>query len=450
MIRYASVCSGIEAATAAWHPLGWQAQWFSEIEPNPCKVLQHHYPDIPNLGDMTALDNNEIYANSQFDLLVGGTPCQSFSVAGLRNGLDDERGNLALEFIRILMRKRPKWFLWENVPGVLSSTGGADFAAILSGFTGTDVEPQKFTTSGVISGPFYSVAWRVLDSQYIGVPQRRRRVFVVGHLGNDWRPPTAVLFERKSMRGHTSPRKRTRQETAGAAEGSAGTKVFRKLSITQFEEDTVSSTVARRDYKSPTDLVVYDPATYCISGNTVDRATKQNGTGVTDTGVFTLTKTDRHAIVYDTTKGCLNPSAPQAWRVHSTDSVSPCLDAGKPGPGTHIILAPNTQPIPINTMAVQGRPSDKGRMGTGIGEPGDPQNTLSKAHHHALFIPSHYIVRRLTPLECERLQGFPDNYTNVADLSDSARYAAIGNSMTVNVMRWIGKRINYVHYCLSL
>lgn len=210
-MRYGSVSSGIEAATQAWHPFGWTPVWFSEIASFPSKVLAHYYPDVPNLGDMTRLSEHSLYNEQPIDLLVGGTPCQSFSLAGLRLGLDDGRGNLALEYVRILERKRPTWFVWENVPGVLSSTKGADFACLLSAWTGRDIAPQKFSGAGLIEGDFYSIAWRILDAQYFGVPQRRRRVFVVGHIGNDWRPPAAVLFERDSLRGDTKKGRATRQ-----------------------------------------------------------------------------------------------------------------------------------------------------------------------------------------------------------------------------------------------
>jgi DNA (cytosine-5)-methyltransferase 1 len=201
--------------------------WFSQYDPEhnykngpdfPSSVLAHRFPEVPNLGDMTKLRDHAIYKNSEFDLLVGGTPCQAFSIAGLRAGLADDRSNLALEFVRILGEKRPRWFLWENVPGVLSSNGGADFASILSGFTGRDVGVQKFEKAGIIEGDEYSIAWRVLDSQYFGVPQRRRRVFVVGHLGNDWRPPTAVLFEPESLRRDFTPGGKKRKGTTGSTE----------------------------------------------------------------------------------------------------------------------------------------------------------------------------------------------------------------------------------------
>ena len=186
-MRYGSVCSGIEAATAAWHPLGWEPAFFSEIELFPRAVLAYHYPDVPLHGDFTTIQGDEYGA---IDLLVGGTPCQSFSIAGLRGGLDDDRGNLALEFLRLAQRTRPRWLVWENVPGVLSSNGGRDFGSILGGM--------------VECG--YGFAYRVLDAQYFGVAQRRRRVFVIGCLG-DAASAAAVLFERHGLQGHTPPRR---------------------------------------------------------------------------------------------------------------------------------------------------------------------------------------------------------------------------------------------------
>ena len=191
---YGSVCSGIEAASVAWEPLGWRASFVSEIEPFPRAVLAARYPHIPLHGDFTTIEAGQYDA---IDLLVGGTPCQSFSVAGLRGGLADDRGNLALEYLRLADRLRPKWLVWENVPGVLSSNGGRDFGAILGGMVELG----------------YGIAYRVLDAQFFGVPQRRRRVFVVGHLG-DWRRAAAVLFERHSLQGHPPPRRETGEGVA--------------------------------------------------------------------------------------------------------------------------------------------------------------------------------------------------------------------------------------------
>ena len=186
-MKYGSVCSGVEAASLAWEPFGWQPQWFSEIDKFPSAVLQHHWPDVPNLGDMTS---NEFRNNATpVDLIVGGTPCQSFSVAGLRRGLDDQNGNLALEFCRLIDRATPQWFVWENVPGVLSSNKGKDFGSIV----------------GAMAEIGYNVAWRILDAQHFGTPQRRRRIFLVGHIGADGREAAAVLFDSHSLQGHPPP-----------------------------------------------------------------------------------------------------------------------------------------------------------------------------------------------------------------------------------------------------
>jgi site-specific DNA-cytosine methylase len=195
-MRFGSVCSGIEAASVAWEPLGWKAEFFSEIEPFPSAVLAHHYPTVPNYGDMNAFAS---WPDARLDVLVGGTPCQSFSVAGLRGGMADPRGNLALVYLALADRYRPRWIVWENVPGVLSSSGGRDFGAFLGGL-------------GELG---YGWAYRVLDAQHFGVPQRRRRVFVVGYLG-DWRRAAAVLFEPASLRRDSAPSREARERIANA------------------------------------------------------------------------------------------------------------------------------------------------------------------------------------------------------------------------------------------
>ena len=200
-MRYLSVCAGIEAASVAWHHMGWEPVAFSEIEKFPSAVLAHHYPNVPNWGDMTKFKE---WPNANIDVLVGGTPCQSFSVAGLRKGLDDPRGNLMLTFGAIAKRYRPQWLVWENVPGVLSSNGGRDFGAFL----------------GMLAELGYGFSYRVLDAQYFGVAQRRRRVFVVGYLG-DWHRAAAVLFERHSLSGHPAPSRQARKGTAGGVAAGA-------------------------------------------------------------------------------------------------------------------------------------------------------------------------------------------------------------------------------------
>lgn len=212
---YGSVCSGIEAASVAWEPLGWKASFFSEIEKFPRAVLEHHYPDTPLHGDFTTIKEGQY---EPIELLVGGTPCQSFSVAGLRKGMDDERGNLALEYLRLAQRLGPRWLVWENVPGVLSSNGGRDFGSFL----------------GALVELGYGWSYRILDAQYFGVPQRRRRVFVVAYLG-DWRPAAAVLFERESLFRNTPPSRESRIEESNIT--------------TSCGE--VTPTLSWRDYKGP-------------------------------------------------------------------------------------------------------------------------------------------------------------------------------------------------------
>jgi DNA (cytosine-5)-methyltransferase 1 len=288
-MRYLSVCSGISAASVAWQPLGWEPAAFSDIEPFPRAVLQHHYPQVPLYGDFTIISADQC---GPIDLLIGGTPCQSFSVAGLRLGLNDPRGNLALGFIQLTQRTQPRWVLWENVRGALSSSGGRDFGAIL----------------GALAELGYGFSYRVLDAQYFGVPQRRRRVFLVGHSSGDWRRPAAVLFEPESLQGNPTKGGPAAQAVAGCASRGA----------------------ASRD-------------------------------------------------------------------------IAQCLT-------------------------------------TGTGQRYDPETET--------LVPVGHTVRRLTPIECERLQGFPDNYTQIpwrnkpADYCpDSPRYKSLGNSVAVPVLAWVGTRI---------
>ncbi len=232
-MRYGSVCSGIEAASAAWEPLGWQPAWFAEIETFPAAVLAHRWPSVPNHGDMTKFKE---WPDATIDILVGGTPCQSFSVAGLRKGLDDPRGNLMLTYLAIAARYRPRWLVWENVPGVLSSNGGRDFAAFLTGL-------------GQLG---YGFAYRVLDAQYFGVPQRRRRVFVVGCLGS-WRRAAAVLFERESLQRNTGAGAAAQENVAAATENGLA---YRMRGFGDYIADHTVSTVKARDHKDATDLIV--------------------------------------------------------------------------------------------------------------------------------------------------------------------------------------------------
>ena len=480
-MKFGSVCSGIEAASVAWHPLGWEAAWLSEIEPFPCAVLKHHYPDVPNLGDMTKFKEWKIESN--VDVLVGGTPCQSFSVAGLRKGLDDPRGNLMLTYLAIAKQHRPRWLVWENVPGVLSSADGRDFGSFLGGLA--------------ICG--YGFAYRVLDAQYFGVAQRRKRVFVVGYLG-DWRPAAAVLFERHSLQGHLAPSREKRQSSAASTDSStdsrglqqtvgalcadthpgaySGQDAYTGRLIPQIvgsidcrigaqraqnaqaghmlpmfydmkqhhnpqQTETVQLTTSncatvRGDTPLVQPIPIHDQATRYAGKNGDKTMGKGNGLGIGQPGdpMNTLTKGDHHAVAYNIAlgKGELKDD------IHVTDAhVLKTIDASGSNPAMHQGGAAIVQPVHCVDMG-----GNKGLNGGGILR--ELSQPLSTNESHA--IQQAMAVRRLTPVECERLQGFPDNYTDIKPKNkptpDGPRYKALGNSMAVPVMAWIGKRIQEV------
>ena len=489
-MRYLSVCSGIEAASIAWNQLGWNAEAYAEIEKFPSAVLEYHYPNVPNLGDM---NEYEKWSIERPDILVGGTPCQSFSVAGLRKGLRDPRGGLMLTYLEIAKHFESEWVVWENVPGVLSSNGGRDFGSFL----------------GALGELGYGWAYRVLDAQWFGVAQRRRRVFVVGCFG-DQRSAAKVLFESESVRRDNPP---SRDKRKGA---------------TSF---------------TPSSIAGYSEGVGTIRANGGDLG------GGSETLV--MAHGQPNAEILSGLSPTLNCNHEQPIIVHGTQD--PCVSdiafaQGRNNGGENVVF----QAIPINTMTVfENHPNDsrvkemgdvcstvasrwesgggnvpfclhgtqgpctsdiafaQGRIGCGIGNPGDPAPTLLKGHHHAVaFEPGissreggnnrfvseltptlrkemgdnqiavayettnakafqqntrdevRYIggdgdhvgamqVRRLTPTECERLQGFPDGYTNIPwrgkqESPDGPRYKALGNSMAAPVMRWIGERINAI------
>lgn len=406
-MRYLSVCSGIEAATAAWHSLGWTAAGFSEIEAFPRAVLEHRlgaqpadFDDYryspqanatPLFGDFTNIQEHHV---GPIDLLVGGTPCQSFSIAGLRGGLADGRGNLALEFLRLADRTRPRWLVWENVPGVLSSDGGRDFGSILGGMVELG----------------YGIAYRVLDAQFFGVPQRRRRVFVVGHLGS-WQRAAAVLFERHSLSGYPAPRRKT---------GKA------------------APTIPSRSTRGGGLGTDFDCDGGLIEGDwPADVAPTLNAHFGHNQGLE-----DQHI------RGGAASLFPQ---------VSMCLNAGAMGRQD----AESETLIPVNRCdfdvahSLRGEGFAASEDGTGRGTPIVPVQVAPTLRAASGGSSRSYVaasaVRRLTPRECERLQGFPDDFTAIpwrgkpADqCPDGPRYKALGNSMAVPVMRWIGERIALV------
>jgi DNA (cytosine-5)-methyltransferase 1 len=384
-MNYLSVCSGIEAATVAWHDMGWNPVGFSEIEKFPSQLLAHHYPNVTNYGDMTKFKEWNI--NEPVNLLVGGTPCQSFSVAGLRKGLDDPRGNLMLTYLAMANHFKPKWLLWENVPGVLSSNRGHDFAALLQGLAQLG----------------YGFAYRVLDAQHFGVPQRRRRVFVVGCLG-DWRSAAKVLFESESLCRDITPRRSEKKRTSDWPKDCASTlnaSFGNKQGLENQHINSGAPLFVPTVYEThPADSRVKEMGDVCqtittrwgtgggnvpiaLAENTIGRQPLNggNGDGFTEGGpMYTLNATGVHGIACNTEIAhCLRSGASKADKPDSTTYITDMR------------------------------------------------------------------VRRLTTKECERLQGFPDDYTNTPTSSDSTRYKALGNSMAVPVMKWIGNRINEVN-----
>jgi len=423
-VIYGSVCSGIEAATAAWHPLGWKASFFSEIEAFPRSVLAHHYPETPLHGDFTTIKAGEY---EPIDLLVGGTPCQSFSVAGLRGGLDDDRGNLALEYLRLADRLRPRWLVWENVPGVLSSNGGRDFGSILGGM-------------GELG---YGVAYRVLDAQFFGVAQRRRRVFVVGYLG-DWRRAAAVLFERHSLSGNPAPRRKTREDVAGvltsrASGGGGGPGAGTDEAAAGYLQAVAPTLRAGGnrtggDRPPGTDVDTADSLIVAFDTTQITSSTNRSDPQPGDP-CHTLAKgSHAPAIAFQPGNLRRGAGAPPSERVFPT--LKSDHGRGLSDQHPHVAVAftcsdqsnsPGWERPYAPTLNAQ-VPNDTSNIQTGV--------RIGSA------------VRRLTPRECERLQGFPDDFTLVPhrgkSAADGPRYKALGNSMAVPCMAWIGRRIDAV------
>lgn len=439
---YGSVCSGIEAATVAWHPLGWRAAWYAEIEKFPCAVLAHHYPDTPNLGDMTKITEDTLEQYGAIDVLVGGTPCQSFSVAGLRKGLADPRGNLALEFLRLADSARPRWLVWENVPGVRSSNGGRDFGAFL----------------GALGELGYGWAYRSLDAQYFGLAQRRERVFVVGHLG-DWRRAATVLFERHSLSGHPAPSRESREGFAGDVVSGADSgrrDVAHTLKGEGFDasEDGTGRGVP---------LVAVSAFADCYNGEVTGQVAATIGTRGSSVNSSGPTVIVPAALSFDWQKGNdknnPRPSTMGVIQEQTNTLGSTRVPAVAFSCKDHGADAGELSPT-LRAMNHSGSHANAGgQVAVAIQE--DNQNGVTErsiAGSLRADAPGHQpcgtlarqgmIVRRLTPRECERLQGFPDDYTLIpwrkkpaSECPDGPRYKAIGNSMAVPVMAWIGKRI---------
>ncbi len=475
-MKYVSIFSGIEAATVAWHPLGWEPLAFSEIDPFPSTVLQHHYPDIPNLGDVTKIDWRPYVGAA--DIVVGGSPCQSFSVAGKREGLAGASG-LMFEYIRAVRELRPRWFVWENVPGAFTSERGEAYRQLLS----------EMDALG------YGLAWRVLDAQFFGVAQRRERVFLVGSLGTMC--CAEVLFERESLSwDHQSSRQKRQalaeeaQERVGEADHDSGclnpgeaqsrrvyptSGVYPTLStreksgqnqesvFTQFGDDIAGTLTARYDSSPCVDRganVVVDewdvvaaldfkPVAFLYN-----QGAKARSLGISE--ISPTLKNDHNPVVAFASNQRdevreLEVAGALAAQPGIKQQTYICRADGQTNAMTSVDMAPT-----LTSHAKKDPPliyPAEDSIGEGALIQRDMSATLST---HNIQTPitggrekRGLTVRRLTPRECERLQGFPDDYTDIPyrnkeHAPDGPRYKALGNSMAVPVMRWIGERIRTV------
>lgn len=470
-MRFGSVCSGIEAASVAWHPLGWSAAWLAEIEPFPSAVLAHHYPNVPNYGDMKQLP--WLIAAGLVEapeLLCGGTPCQAFSVAGLRRSLDDARGNLSLTFCEIANAIDDQRnaagldaavIFWENVPGVLSTKDNA-FGCFLAGLAGEDepLQPagKKWANAGAVYGPARTVAWRTLDAQYFGVAQRRRRVFVVASARGDI-DPAQVLFEWDGLRRDTAPRRgQGKNSAANAAAGPAGSGLS---AFTTKLHNTASNNAGKlfEEYSTCLDANSPAPAVFqpvAFDTTQVTSAANRSNPKPGDPCHPLAAGAHAPAIAFQQTADCLTAAYGTKWNGNAS-ATNGSLFAGHPVAfpanlsGTQHASTENLAPAMGAKNPTAVAVSLRGREGGATAEMGDEvQNCLraSSGGGDKPHILTAMQVRRLTPRECERLQGFPDDYTAIpwrkkpaSECPDGPRYKALGNSWAVPVVRWIGRRI---------
>lgn len=414
-MKYVSLFSGIEAATVAWEPLGWEPLAFSEIDAFPCAVLAERFPGVPNLGDITEIEwKKAVKRHGKPDLVVGGSPCQSFSIAGGRTGLEGASG-LMWEYVRCVREVKPGWLLWENVPGALSSSHGEDFRCLL----------EALDACG------YGLAWRVLDAQFFGVAQRRERVFLVGRLG-DPGGPCRVLFEPESLRWDSPSSKDKRKALAAGAGISPKTAGWPVSAGFSYKASPSAGNIGYEPEQAPTVLAERNDAAVCIQGDIARGAHMgQNGKGWSDEGVsYTLDTMDVPAVTLKICGGC---------------------DGGGKGPmiteDMSCTLGCRNDQTVFEPAAFAANQRGEVRLQGGDGEITGviPAHSSGKQVNGAM---DGYAVRRLTPRECERLQGFSDDWTRVPykgkpadECPDTPRYKAIGNSMAVPVMRWIGERI---------
>lgn len=471
---FGSVCSGIDAASVAWLPLGWRAARFSEIEAFPSAVLAHHYPNVVNLGDMTLIADKIVSGEvAAPDILVGGTPCQAFSVAGARKGLADDRGQLTIKYaelldaidaVRVSEGKSESIAIWENVPGVLSDKENAFgcFLGIISGESEAFLPPGgRWKSVGCVLGAKRAIAWRVLDAQYFGVAQRRRRVFLVASARKDF-DPTKILFEREGVRRNIAPSRESGKEIAGTLASRTGGGGFPGTdeSLSGYVQPVAPTLKARygSTHREDSDTFVATSRTFesCQSDSVVNALDTECGftkaTHQTINQGHLLVQKEAFRMVSfgeysdDGTASCMKMRAYKdatdlvayGWseELNALRDLQPTIQRGGAG-GRH-------EGVTYNVAL-------RGRDGGATAEIGDEvQNCLraSQGGGDKAHVLSQMTVRRLTPVECERLQGFPDGYTMVPwrnkpidECPDGGRYKALGNSMAVPCMAWIGKRV---------
>jgi DNA (cytosine-5)-methyltransferase 1 len=395
-MRYLSVCSGIEAASVAWHDLGWTPLGFSEIEPFPCELLKQRFPNVPNYGDLTNYEQWPIEPGT-VDVLVGGPPCQAFSVAGLREGMADPRGNLSLIYFGLVKRLKPKWIVYENVPGLLSARNGSDFSSLLS----------------ALAECGYGFAYRMLDAQHFGLAQRRQRIFIVGCRTGDWRHPAAVLFDGPGSFGHFKKGEEPWEETAPASRAGAGSP-----SRINCQPDGISGTVTNKWHKGSGGPAGDEHYNLVVGGSV-----------------------SNNQLLYE--------NHPNDSRVTGPHDIAPTIAARFGTGGGNV-------PFVQNVSAVAFQPGNLARR-AGSDPSTEVFPTLSKDsgdQNPHVAVPM--AVRRLLPSECEALQGFPKNWTQISwrgkptdQCPDGPRYKSIGNSMATNCMKWIGRRIQLVDDLVS-
>lgn len=473
-ITYGSVCSGIEAASVAWHPLGMRAAWFAEIEKFPSAVLAHRWPEVQNLGDMTQLARQVLLEQiSAPPVLVGGTPCQDFSVAGMRKGLAGKRGALTIKFVELadaIDHVRPAGdecvVVWENVPGVLSDKANA-FGCFLGALVGESdaLQPSggKWTNAGCVYGPRRTAAWRVLDAQYFGLAQRRRRVFVVASARRGF-DPAAVLFEPEGLRRDTPPRRGEGQDLAGRApfgpalqcgcgtilelsvgewgcpncEGEEGPAVEVIAGVPAFGGENQGGSLFQAGALNAHGLRNdFATETFCVAPTITGGGRKGGGYSCDDIPLTTATLDASYGRLHGCSGQDLNHGHSHLIAVHGTQD--PCVQIDQAhtlgrnnGQENAVLAFHENQRSEVTTHEVACTLKGHG------GKPG-------QGYAAAMIGPA---VRRLTPRECERLQGFPDDYTLIPwrgkpadECPDGPRYKAIGNSKAVPVVRWIGQRL---------